>query len=122
MNTIGQTFISPYVYAGLAKPRTEIDNDAIMLKVCKHFDISVEQLRSKTRDRVLVQARSYYIHILYEFMHFTLKRIAESINRDHSSIIHLRDKFKSDLEIYQDVRLPYRKFVETVNYQWSYQL
>lgn len=111
--------ISPYVYAGLAKPKGEIEADTVMLKVCKHFDITVEQLRSKTRERTLIVARSYYIHILYEFMGVTLQRIADSINRDHSSIIHLRNKFNSDLNIYQDVRQPYRKFVESVNLQWG---
>ena len=111
--------ISPYIYAGLSKPKEELEADSIMLKVCKHFGISVDTLRSKCRESEYVKARCYYIHILTTFKHTTLHRIADSINRDHSSIIHLRDKFKSELEIYEDARIPYKKFLEDINWSWA---
>jgi len=114
-----KSIINPYIYAGLSKPKEELETDYIMLKVCKHFGISVDTLRSANRERNNIKARCYYIHILTTFKHTTLHRIADSINRDHSSIIHLRDKFKSELEIYEDARIPYRKFLEDINWSWA---
>jgi chromosomal replication initiation ATPase DnaA len=111
--------ISPYVFAGLSKPKEELEADALMLKVCKHFNISVDMLRSKSRESNIVKARCYYIHILTQFNSVPLKRIGDSISRDHSSIIHLRDKFLSELEIYEDDRLPYKKFLEGLNWGWA---
>jgi len=120
MNTISEPIkISPYVFAGLSKPKEELEADAIMLKVCKHFNISVDMLRSKSRESNLIKARCYYIHILTQFNGVSLHRVGDSINRDHSSIIHLRDKFLSELEIYEDDRLPYKKFLEGVNWGWA---
>lgn len=111
--------ISPYVFAGLTKPKEEIHSDIIMIKVCNHFNITVEQLCSKSRERRFVDARAYYCHIQSVFAKVLLRRIADSICRDHSSVIHLRDKFIDELSVYKDVKEDYRKFVEKINYQWS---
>lgn len=78
-------------------------------KVCRHFDISSNTLKSKSRKKELVWARCILIHFLRQNTAFSLQKIGKLVgNRDHSTVIY-------QLEQYDDLLKYDRPFKQIVN-------
>jgi chromosomal replication initiator protein len=87
----------------------EISIEYIQKLVCDYFTIPVEQVKSKTRKREIVQARQISMYYAKDLTKSSLKTIGMHFGgRDHSTVIHacqtVNDlmetdkKFKSDIE------------------------
>jgi chromosomal replication initiator protein len=87
----------------------EISIEYIQKLVCDYFGISVDQVKSKTRKREIVQARQISMYFAKDLTKSSLKTIGMHFGgRDHSTVIHacqtVNDlietdkKFKSDVE------------------------
>ena len=67
---------------------TDIDN--ITDVVCKHFDISREQITSINRRRDIVEPRQIAMYLCWLKTGSTLTEIGEYFNRGHDTVIHSR--------------------------------
>jgi chromosomal replication initiator protein len=87
----------------------EISIEYIQKLVCDYFSIPVEQVKSKTRKREIVQARQISMYYAKDLTKSSLKTIGMHFGgRDHSTVIHacqtVNDlmetdkKFKADIE------------------------
>lgn len=87
----------------------EISIEYIQKLVCDYFSISIDQVKSKTRKREIVQARQISMYFAKDLTKSSLKTIGMHFGgRDHSTVIHacqtVNDlmetdkKFKSDVE------------------------
>ena len=87
----------------------EISIEYIQKLVCDYFTIPVEQVKSKTRKREIVQARQISMYYAKDLTKSSLKTIGMHFGgRDHSTVIHacqtVNDlmetdkKFKSDID------------------------
>jgi chromosomal replication initiator protein len=87
----------------------EISIEYIQKLVCDYFGISIDQVKSKTRKREIVQARQISMYFAKDLTKSSLKTIGMHFGgRDHSTVIHacqtVNDlietdkKFKADVE------------------------
>lgn len=73
------------------------------------FEISKEQIKSKTRKREVVNARRVVAYLGYKYTNWTLAKIGLELGgRDHSTVIHARESL-NDLILYDKV---YQKQLE----------
>ena len=50
--------------------------------------VTLEQLRSKTRKRGIVEARQIYCKLAKKRTKYTLEQIGSAINKDHATVLH----------------------------------
>tara|TARA_R110000803_G_scaffold16197_3_gene44437 strand:- start:334 stop:702 length:369 start_codon:yes stop_codon:yes gene_type:complete len=67
--------------------------------VCKHFDISHNELRSKSRLRNIVDVRGVITYILVNHHNFTLSRAGSLVGKDHSLVIHYNKKTRNLMDV-----------------------
>lgn len=120
--TVKKRYVSPYVYPGLAKVKTDLTIDEVIKEVCEYFHITHDELAGKGRNKNIVTARAYVIYTCRKFTNYTFEQIGKALNRDHSSIMHLNKKFHDDIGIYPTDKNLYAKFLDRINYTWSAKL
>lgn len=81
--------------------------EAITQIVCKHFALSIDDVRSKNRGRPYVDARSIAMYFTFKKTQMYLTAIGKYFNRDHSTIIYARSKV-------ENLMFSSRKFNNTV--------
>ena len=68
---------------------TEVGIDFIQKTVADHFDVSLDDIKSKTRKKEIVIARQVAIYFSKEYTQHSLKSIGFHFGgRDHSTVIH----------------------------------
>jgi chromosomal replication initiator protein len=60
----------------------------ILSNVSQCCMITLEQLRSKTRKREIVEARQIYCKLAKKRTKYTLEQIGSAINKDHATVLH----------------------------------
>lgn len=83
------------VYEYLHKTGDPNDNE-ILEKVSKHFEVSVTQIKSKRKFSEVVMARQVYLTTVKICTTKTLAEIARSIDKDHATVCHAIKTVKSD--------------------------
>ncbi len=109
MNKLESNVMSPYIFVGIRTRDLPHDfrvrvrrracryrQDHILTAIELVTGYGFEDLRSKYRGRNLVQARQMYCHFCRVLLGWSLKDIGETIERDHTTVIHSIDTF-SDL-------------------------
>lgn len=82
----------------------------IVSKICTYFNISTKELSGARRQKELVLPRHLTMYILSEEMGMTVERIGQILGgRDHTTVMHGRDRIKKLLKSDRDVQ---RLFVE----------
>ena len=85
-------------YAGIEVSK-DISPIAILNLVSEKLEVSIEQLMGKKRDAYIVEARHIFCNISKKNnSNWTLARIGDLINKDHSTVIHSNktcEKWKS---------------------------
>lgn len=86
----------------------EIGMDVIMKSVAKHFSMTVEELKSKSRKKEVVTARQVAMYLAKEHTQYSLKAIGYHFGgRDHATVIHairsVQDGMK-DYKINNDIK------------------
>lgn len=66
----------------------------VISRVCNHYGLSDIELRSKTRLRHFVDARTIISYLLTD-KGVTLSEVGKLMNRSHCNTIHLRNKAKN---------------------------
>jgi chromosomal replication initiator protein len=70
----------------------EITVENIQKLVAEHFNISVDQLKIRSRKREVVVARQLSMYFAKEFTTQSLKSIGESFAKDHSTVLYSHKK------------------------------
>lgn len=74
------------------------DMERVIECVSKYFNVSKNDLTSKRRFKDIVEARQICMFILCEYTKkYPLSYIGERFGRDHSTVIHAREKMKKDM-------------------------
>lgn len=81
----------------------------IVLYCCGILNVKYNYVVSKTRERESAECRQVIMALLLE-KNFTQKEIAEFFDRDHSTVIHARDKvngttFNNDRRLYRKMQI-----------------
>ena len=58
----------------------------IKRKVCAYFDVTLKELEGPSRARRIVQARRYAMFIVWQGTNLKQETIAESFNKNHSTV------------------------------------
>jgi hypothetical protein len=91
--------ISPYTYPGIrrtdlpigytpSQDPTLVTQKIILDSIEEVLNLNYEQIASTTRSTLYVTARIFYCHLMRKHLNWSLKEIAKSINRDHTTVIH----------------------------------
>lgn len=79
--------------------------EKVILLVTKHFNISAEQMKNTGRKREIVYARQVCMLLLLLKSRLSLKSVGELMGaRDHTTVMYSRDKLKSLMDVYPDIR------------------
>lgn len=80
------------------RPKT-ITSDLIMNVVANHFNLNVEDFKSKKRSRPISYPRQIAMYLCREMTDLSLPKIGEDFGgRDHTTVIHACEKISSDLK------------------------
>lgn len=75
--------------------RPTVPIDAIQRVVADHFELSLEDLLSSSRARNFAGPRQIAMYLACEYSGQTLPMIAQAFGRDHSTVVHARDKVRA---------------------------
>ena len=67
------------------------DKDFIIMQVCNYFDVKVDSLRVRRRDRKIVIARQICFYYMYKMTYMNLNQIAKFFSpavSHHTTVIH----------------------------------
>lgn len=68
---------------------TEITSGQVLATTASYFDVTLEDLRSKSRTRTLTNARQIAMYLLRELTDMSLPRIGQELGgRDHTTVMH----------------------------------
>lgn len=77
-----------------------LNSDAILEVVSSHFNVKIDEIKSKKRNQPITNARQVYMYLAREILNDSLLNIGKNIDRDHSTVIHgiekIEEKIKSD--------------------------
>ncbi len=83
-----------------------IDASDIVGAVCKYYKISPEDIFSKKKTKNLVEPRMVAIYLITDLLTMPLVQIGEIFGgRDHTTIIHARDKITDEIKLNPRVRI-----------------
>lgn len=73
--------------------------------ICNKFGVTMEEIKGKSRKRNLVYARHFYCYFLWnKGLSKSKSAIAESINKNHATILYSLNKLDSWIEMYDDIK------------------
>ncbi|WP_030016453.1 MULTISPECIES: chromosomal replication initiator protein DnaA [Micrococcales] len=73
----------------------EITSSVILGQTASYFEISLDELRSKSRNRTLVTARQIAMYLLRELTDMSLPKIGQEFGgRDHTTVMHADRKIR----------------------------
>jgi hypothetical protein len=78
-----------YVYVSMEKSDEPVDLLYEAERVSALYGITVDNMRGKSRDHICVGARAHLVREMRFERNVTVIKLAEFLNRDHSTIIHL---------------------------------
>lgn len=76
------------------------NEERIIKTVCRHFDVTIQDIKCSLRTAKYVNARRALSNILYEYFNYSPIYIASVINRDRSSIFNLIHTHNTQKEEY----------------------
>ena len=85
--------------------RQSLSPEQIVQTVARHYNVPIEQLRGKARDRQIVLPRQIAMYLMREETEAPLMRIGEALGgRDHSTVLHGCDKIEREMAENDDFR------------------
>lgn len=71
---------------------------------CKKVEMTLDELYSKSRKRVLVEKRMVLMYTLRKSVGMTLHKIAKSLNKNHATIIHAVKSIENFIQVYPHIQ------------------
>ncbi|MGK2879023.1 MAG: chromosomal replication initiator protein DnaA [Solirubrobacterales bacterium] len=81
--------------AGTEHHKPEVSIPEIQTAVADHFELSIEELLSPDRSRRITGPRQIAMYLSCEHSGQSLPAIAAAFGRDHSTVVHARDKVRA---------------------------
>ena len=76
----------------------EITAAQVLATTAAYFDVSIDDLRSKSRTRTLTNARQIAMYLLRELTDMSLPRIGQELGgRDHTTVMHAVRKVSAQM-------------------------
>ena len=72
--------------------------DSIQEVVCEKYNLEMKDMSSKTRAKQIAYPRQIAMYLCRQLTDLSLIKIADSFNRDHSTIMHGVDKITKDID------------------------
>lgn len=82
----------------LEEQKYNISVSKIKKVVCKHFNVNLEDLNSKKKSNSIAWPRQVAMYIATELTSLSLPEIGREFNRDHTTVIHAKEKVKEELK------------------------
>lgn len=80
--------------------KNSLSPDKIISVVCDYFNVSYQDLIGKKKSKEIVEPRMISIYLISELLNLPLVNIGKIFGgRDHTTIMHSRDKITQDLKI-----------------------
>lgn len=93
-----------------------IDTDKIFEAVCKYYNVSKQDLTGKKKNKEIVDPRQMCIYLITDLMDLPLASIGALFGgRDHTTIIHARDKITNNLKDSQRLRVIVQDLKNLIN-------
>nr|WP_317357472.1 chromosomal replication initiator protein DnaA [uncultured Tyzzerella sp.] len=77
-----------------------LSTETILEAVSSHFNVRIEEIKSKKRNQPITNARQVYMYLTRDLLNESLLNIGKTISRDHSTVIHgiekIEEKIKKD--------------------------
>jgi chromosomal replication initiator protein len=84
----------------LGKPKSAFSITPFMYAIYEEFGVTIEDLASKCRSRKLVCIRQLYLyHYRTNAPLKSLKSIGDTVNRDHSTVLHSMEVVSNYMEV-----------------------
>lgn len=85
--------------------RTDLDADKIVNTVCEFFKVSREDLVGKKKNKEIVEPRQMCVYLINDMLNIPLTAIGALLGgRDHTTIMHARDKIGNQVKVNPHVR------------------
>ncbi len=85
--------------------RTDLDAEKIVNTVCDFFKVTKEELIGKKKNKEIVEPRQLCIYLINEMLNIPLTAIGAIFGgRDHTTIMHARDKIGNQVKVNPHVR------------------
>jgi chromosomal replication initiator protein len=95
----------------------EISIDYIQKVVCDYFGISIEQMKSKTRRREVVQTRQIIMYFAKLYTNSSLASIGQVCgDKDHATVLHACKTVKNLLETDKSFRAHVEELEKKINF------
>lgn len=88
-----------------------IDIDKIVWEVCAYYNITTEDIKWESRKKHITVARQMAMYLIKKNLWWTLERIWERFDKDHSSVLYAIDKFDQLLKNDRNVGYDYTKII-----------
>ena len=85
--------------------------DTVIANTCEQYNISMDDIKSKSRKSVVAIPRLLTMHILRSNTLLTLEEIGDIFNRDHTTVINAIKSTSNMLETDYDFKEEYQKLV-----------
>lgn len=89
------------------KPLVLTSTDLVMAMVCKHYNITLAEMKSKRRFGHIVLARQVATFLLYKYVIRTLNGVGRIFGQDHTTALHsisnINDLMDTDSTIRSEV-------------------
>lgn len=79
-------------------PDSKLTPERIISTVCKYFVIDEKDLTGRKRNKEIVEPRQICIYLMWSQLAIPLTTIGQMFNRDHTTIIHARDKILEQIK------------------------
>ena len=70
---------------------------ALLTAVARYFDVEVEALKGKSRNKQVVVPRQIAMYVLREDAHLSTPEVGRVLNRDHTTVLHALKQVTADI-------------------------
>ena len=85
-------------FINLEEQKYSISISKIKKVVCKRYNVSLEDLNSKKKNNSIAWPRQVAMFLATELTSLSLPEIGREFNRDHTTVIHAKEKVKEEIE------------------------
>jgi chromosomal replication initiator protein len=97
---------------------TEVSMDYIQKTVAAHYSVSLENLKSKSRKKELVNARQIAMYFAKKYTNHSLKSIGYYFGgRDHSTVIHALQSVSNMLDTEPHFKLSFKDLQRKIKFK-----
>jgi len=113
--------INPYLIPGMSNKHVlrQITlvglPELIITAVCMSYNVSLEELKQKKRDRALVDARSVIMTVLRIYGEMSLQKIATIFLKDHCTVLFSINKVKNLYQVDREFKEKFQNILRATN-------